>query len=96
MVNPEEVPKVYGFQNVLVMFTGLFSTIFYRLLYDATLRSFPGAFLLLSASLMLLSGVAYFALATQKTHIEKFTKEMHQRGKDGTDAAALVQRETTA
>ncbi len=82
MVEPEEVPKVYGFLNVLVALVGLGSTFLYRFLYDSTLRTYPSAFLLLSASIMILSGVAYFMLMVHKKLILKFTNGIHKSLKE--------------
>ena len=47
----------------------------FRLIFGATLETFPGAFLNLTAGLMMASGYAYFYLFTQRRTIMIALKE---------------------
>ena len=47
----------------------------FRLIFGATLETFPGAFLSLTAGLMMASGYAYFYLFTQRRRIKMALKE---------------------
>ncbi len=75
MVGPEEVPKMYGILNVIVGVIGLVGIPVYRGLYDATLETFPGAFLILSASINTAACFIYMCLYTQKRHIVAAAKD---------------------
>ena len=88
MIGPEEVPKMYGFINVLTSVIGLMTIPLYRGLYDTTLETFPGAFLLLSASISLLSAFAYLFLFMKKGNMdaaaaELAAKKRQEAGKEG-------------
>ena len=74
MVNDDEVPKMYGFLNVITNTVSLIGIPLYRGIYDATLETFPGAFLMLSAGLLTFAALIYFILVTQRGHIDKIHK----------------------
>jgi hypothetical protein len=57
---PEEVGKLFSIQSVTIAITFMASNPLIRTLYNSTLKTFPGAFLLLSASLLLASGCGNF------------------------------------
>ena len=50
----------------------------HRLIFNATLDTFPGAFITLTAGLMLASAFAYFYLFTQQKTIAMAVKEQEQ------------------
>lgn len=67
---PDEVGKMYSIQSILISLTFMISNPIVRQLYDLTLGSFPGAFFLLNASLLLLSGFGNIFLFYQRRHAE--------------------------
>ena len=86
MVNDDEVPKMYGFLNVITNTVSLIGIPLYRGIYDATLETFPGAFLMLSAGLLTFAALIYFILVTQRGHIDKIhkTEKSIQEGGEST------------
>ena len=74
MVNDDEVPKMYGFLSVINNTANLVGIPLYRGVYDATLNTFPGAFLMLSASLLTCAAFIYFILVTQRGKIDNINK----------------------
>ena len=70
MADDDELPKMYGFLNIITNAIGLVGIPLYRGIYAATLETFPGAFLMLSASLMTCAAMLYFVLITQRRKIE--------------------------
>ena len=86
MVNDDEVPKMYGFLNVITNTASLVGIPLYRGVYDATLETFPGAFLMLSASLLTCAAFIYFVLVTQRGEIDKInqTKKDTKEGEETT------------
>ena len=91
MVNDDEVPKMYGFLSVITNTASLVGIPLYRGVYDATLNTFPGAFLMLSASLLTCAAFIYFILVTQRGKIDNInntktnTKEGEESIKHNTD-----------
>ena len=82
MVDDDEVPKMYGFLNVITNTASLVGIPLYRGIYDATLETFPGAFLMLSASLLTCAAFVYFVLVTQRAKIDKVN---HNKESEGTN-----------
>ena len=74
MVDDDELPKMYGILNLITNAIGLVGIPLYRGIYDATLETFPGAFLMLSASLMTCAAMLYFVLITQRSKIDKVNR----------------------
>ena len=56
-----------------------------RLIFNATLDTFPGAFLTLTAGLMLASAFAYFYLFTQRKTIARAVQDEEQERGKGDD-----------
>ena len=79
MVDDDEVPKMYGFLNVITNTASLVGIPLYRGIYDATLETFPGAFLMLSASLLTCAAFVYFVLVTQRAKIEKINQNQESK-----------------
>ena len=82
MVDDDELPKMYGILNLITNAIGLVGIPLYRGIYDATLETFPGAFLMLSASLMTCAAMLYFVLITQRRKIDKVNR-MKKEAKEG-------------
>ena len=84
MVDDDEVPKMYGFLNLVWHCGSIIGIPLYRGLYDATLKTFPGAYLMLSASLTTCAAFITFILVTQRGKIEKLNrmKKNEEKGAD--------------
>ena len=84
MVNDDEVPKMYGFLNVITNTVSLIGIPLYRGIYDATLETFPGAFLMLSAGLLTFAALIYFVLVLHRGKIDKIheTKKKTMEGEE--------------
>ena len=76
MIDDDEVPKMYGFVNLVWQCSYIIGIPLYRGLYDATLQIFPGSYLLLSASLLTCAAFISLILITQRGKIEKFNGMM--------------------
>jgi MFS family permease len=75
LVKPEEVPKMYGFLNLVTQVVNLSAIPLFRMVYDSTLKVFPSAFLVLSAGLNLMAGLIFMLLMTQLNRLRKFERE---------------------
>ena len=82
MIDDDEVPKMYGFLNLINNIASLVGIPLYRGLYNATLETFPGAFLMLSAGLLTFPALIYFVFITQKEKIEM----LHRRKKEAKES----------
>ena len=82
MVDDDEVPKMYGFLNLVWQCGAIIGIPLYRCLYDATLATFPGAYLMLSASLLTCAAFITFILVTQRGKIEELNKMKRKAEKD--------------
>ena len=84
MVDDDEVPKMYGFVNLVWQCGSIIGIPLYRGLYDATLKTFPGAYLMLSASLLTCAAFISFILITQRGKIEKLNrlKKNEEKGEE--------------
>ncbi len=69
IVDKEEIGRTYAVVSLLTTLFGLIGTIVYRLVYDFTLESYSGAFLLLSAFCYWVAGLITFFLFTQRKHL---------------------------
>ena len=67
---PDEVGKMYSIQSIVIALAFLASNPIVRNLYDQTLDSFPGAYLLLNASLLVLSGFGNFFIFAKEGSTE--------------------------
>jgi len=74
MVDDDEVPKIYGFVNLIWQCGSIIGIPLYRGLYDATLKTFPGAYLMLSACLLMCAAFISFILMTQRDKIEEMNR----------------------
>lgn len=70
----DETGKAFAALSVVVSFTMMAVNPITRNLYDSNIGTFPGAFLLLSASLVLLSGFINFFIYTKTDVIEALNK----------------------
>ena len=82
MIDDDEVPKMYGFLNLINNIASLVGIPLYRGLYNATLETFPGAFLMLSAGLLTFPALIYFVFITQRGKIEM----LHRRKKEAKES----------
>ena len=83
MVDDDEVPKMYGFVNFIWTSGSIIGIPLYRGLYDATLRTFPGAYLILSASLLTCAAFIYFIIITQRGKIDKLNNMRKKEDNNG-------------
>ena len=63
---PDEVGKIYSIQSIVISISFMASNPLVRGLYNKTLETFPGAYLLLNASLLVLSGFGNFFIYSKK------------------------------
>ena len=63
---PDEVGKIYSIQSIVISISFMVSNPLVRGLYNKTLETFPGAYLLLNASLLVLSGFGNFFIYSKK------------------------------
>ncbi len=95
MVEPDEVGKIYAVLSLLVTATAMGASAIYRILYDATLDSFPSAYLLLSAGLYFTSGVISLALFTQRRNLYDRTAGKKKEDPDGAQIKNRRVKEST-
>ena len=80
--------KLFSLQSFLISITFMISNPIVRELYNNTLKTFPGAFLLLSAALLLVSGFANLFIYTKREEIENYNEQdMDEEIKDKIDYA---------
>ena len=68
-VGVDEVGKIFSAVGFVAALMPILSNPTYRLLYNATLETFPGAFLLMGAALTLLLAVANFYIYTKRSRL---------------------------
>ena len=78
---PDEVGKMFSILSILISITFMVSNPIVRQLYNSTIDQFPGAFLLLIAALLLVSGYGNFFVYTKQSKLftdsnEKPEKEL--------------------
>ena len=76
--------KLFSIQSVTIAITFMISNPVIRSLYNSTLKTFPGAFLLLSASLLLVSGFGNFYIYIKRDKLtvskpEDLTEEVKDK-----------------
>ena len=71
----QDIGKLFSIQSVMMSITLMLSTPVIRELYNNTLASFSGAFLLLCAALLVASGFGNFFLYTKGDKMTKFDEE---------------------
>jgi MFS transporter, PCFT/HCP family, solute carrier family 46 (folate transporter), member 1 len=67
---PDEVGKMYSIQSIVIALAFMASNPIVRHLYDKTLENFPGAYLLLNASLLVLSGFGNFFIFVKEDQMK--------------------------
>ncbi len=67
----DETAKLYASIGIMYCIENFISIYAYRSVYNAGLESFPGAYLLLSASLFLTAGIICSGLMTQKKYFDR-------------------------
>ena len=65
-IQPQETGKMFSVLGILSQFVLLVANPIYRTLYNATLSTFPAAEIVLTGSLLLLSGFVNFYLYSQR------------------------------
>jgi len=78
---PDEVGKMFSILSILLSLTFMVSNPIVRQLYNSTIDNFPGAFLLLIATLLLVSGFGNFFVYMKQSKLltspnEKLEKEL--------------------
>ena len=68
--DPEEVGKMFSIQSILISLAFMISNPIVRQLYNKTIENFPGAFLLLNASVLLLAGCGNLFIYSKRKHVE--------------------------
>ena len=67
---PDEVGKMYSIQSILISLSFMVSNPIVRKLYSETIENFPGAFLLLNASILFLSGFGNIFIYLNRKQVE--------------------------
>ena len=68
--DPEDVGKMFSIQSILISLAFMISNPIVRQLYNKTIENFPGAFLLLNASVLLLAGCGNLFIYSKRKHVE--------------------------
>jgi PCFT/HCP family folate transporter-like MFS transporter 1/3 len=93
---PDEMGKLFSIQTVLISLASMACNPIVRKVYNETLKSFPGAFMLLSASLLLLSGFGnLFIYINRKELKQSNQEELEEDIKDKIDLAAIDAKNIT-
>ena len=93
---PDEMGKLFSIQTVLISLASMACNPIVRKVYNETLKSFPGAFMLLSASLLLLSGFGNLFIYTNRKELKQSNQEeLEEDIKDKIDLAAIDAKNIT-